>query len=184
MTNHTIIRAAVLTMAVAAVAGSLEAQGRESAGLGFEAQLYPSGAIFAARGSIRLGDSDVLLGYAGYNLAERGDNGKHANEEGGGPGVGAAWRHYFGEYRSGWHFGIRTDVWFMDIDWTDPNDSGRTQITVLQPTAQSGYTFLIGTDWVLDVTASLGAEINVKETGDPVGQGAIFLIGVGTEYRF
>ena len=23
-----------------------------------------------------------------------------------------------------------------------------------------------------------------KETGDPVGQGAIFLIGVGTEYRF
>ncbi len=93
-------------------------------------------------------------------------------------------RHYFGEYRSGWHLGVRTDVWFMDIDWTDPNDSGRTDIVVLQPTAQGGYTFLLGNDWVIDATASFGAEINVKETGDPVGQGAILLLGVGTEYRF
>jgi len=166
------------------LAPTADAQGRESAGLGFEAQLYLSGAIFAARGSVRLGDHDVLQGYAGYNLAVRGDNGEHADEEGGGPGVGAGWRHYLGEFRSGWHFGIRTDVWFMTIDWTDPNDSGRTKVTVLQPTAQGGYTFLIGKDWILDLTASLGAEINVKESGDPVGQGAILLIGAGTEFRF
>ena len=185
MTIPQTIRVSAIVSALAfCFATPATAQGRESAGLGFEAQLYPSGAIFAARGSIRLGDSDMLLGYAGYNLAERGDNGEHANEEGGGPGVGAAWRHYLGEYRSGWHFGVRADVWFMHIDWTDPNARGQTTITVLQPTAQGGYTFHMGEDWILDVTASLGAEINVKETGDPVGQGAIFLIGVGTEYRF
>jgi len=159
-------------------------QGRESAGLGFEAQVYPSGGIFTARGALRLSDSDMLLGYVGYNLAERGSNGEHANEEGGGPGVGVAWRHYFGEFRSGWHLGIRTDLWFMDIDWTDPNDSGRTGITVLQPTAQGGYTFLLDDDWVIDVGVSVGAEINVSTDGAPVGEGAILLLGVGTEYRF
>ncbi len=166
------------------LSASSAAQGRESAGLGFEAQVYPSGGIFTARGAIRLSDNDMLLGYVGYNLAERGSNGKHANEEGGGPGVGAAWRHYFGDYRSGWHLGIRTDVWFLGIDWTDPNDSGRTDIVILQPTAQGGYTFLMGGDWVIDVGASIGAEVNVSTDGDEVGEGAIVLLGLGTEYRF
>ncbi len=31
---------------------------------------------------------------------------------------------------------------------------------------------------------SLGAEINLKETGNLVGHGATRLLGVGTEYRF
>lgn len=179
------VRFCIMALVVShASATTSAAQGRESAGVGFEAQLYPSGGIFSARGSIRLGDHDVLQGYAGYNLAIRGDNGEHADEEGGGPGIGAGWRHYLGEFRSGFHFGVRTDVWFMSIDWTDSTTRGRTTVTVLQPTAQGGYTFLIGKDWILDLTASLGTEINIKETGDPVGEGAIFLIGAGTEYRF
>jgi len=42
----------------------------------------------------------------------------------------------------------------------------------------------MGSDWILDLTASLGAEINVDTDGEPVGEGAILLLGVGTEYRF
>lgn len=184
-TYHRIIAALGVAGALSLGApAALHAQDDADAGLGFEFQVYPSGGVFTARGSFTLDDNDVLFGYLGYNLAERGSNGEHAKEEGGGPGIGASLRHYFGEYRSGWHLGVRTDVWFMDIDWTDPNDSGRTDIVVLQPTAQGGYTFLLGNDWVIDATASFGAEINVKETGDPVGQGAILLLGVGTEYRF
>ena len=72
MTIPKTIRVGAIMWAFASCLPSTSAaQGRESAGLGFEAQLYPSGAIFAARGAIRLGDSDMLLGYAGYNLAER-----------------------------------------------------------------------------------------------------------------
>ena len=185
MATHRIVKIVSLVATLACgLSWSATGQGRESAGLGFEAQVYPSGGIFTARGALRLSDSDMLLGYIGYNLAERGSSGEHANEEGGGPGIGVAWRHYLGEYRSGWHFGVRTDLWFLDIDWTDPNARGRTSITVLQPTAQGGYTFLMGSDWILDLTASLGAEINLDTDGEPVGEGAILLLGVGTEYRF
>ena len=171
-------------LASCSLAPALHAQGERVFGAGFEFQVYPSGGIFTARGSMQLDDNDALFGYLGYNLAERGDNGEHLREEGGGPGVGLSWRHYLGDDRSGWHFGVRTDVWLMDIDWTDPNDSGRTDIVVFQPTAQGGYTWLVDDDWVIDVGASIGAEINVHTDGAPVGEGAILLLGVGTEYRF
>lgn len=183
--NHRILSAlGVAGVVSSAAAAALCAQDDIAAGLGVEFQVYPSGGVFTARGSILLDDNDALFGYLGYNLAERGDNGEHASEDGGGPGLGVAWRHYLGEGRLGWHFGIRSDVWFMDIDWTDPNDSGRTHIVVLQPTAQGGYTFRMGGDWVIDVGASIGAEVNVDTDGSPVGEGAILLLGVGTEYRF
>ena len=79
--------------------------------------------------------------------------------------MGLSWRHYLGEDRTGLHFGIRTDVWFLDIDWTDANDAGRTGIVVFQPTAQGGYTWRVDDDWVIDVGASIGAEINVDTDG-------------------
>lgn len=153
-------------------------------GVGFEGQVYPAGGIFLARGSVRLSTRDRLLGYLGYNLAERGDNGRHADEHGGGPGLGAAWRHHLGPEGTGWYLGARVDLWFLGIDWRDPNRGGTTDITVLQPTAQAGYGWRLGRDWVLEAGASLGAEINVRESGESVGQGAILLLGLGTEYRF
>lgn len=184
MTNHRFSAAVLAAGLCASIAPALSAQDDVDAGLGFEFQVYPSGGIFTARGSIALDNDDVLFGYLGYNLAERGSNGEHAKEEGGGPGIGASWRHYLGEDHSGWHFGVRTDLWFLAIDWTDPNDSGRTDIVVFQPTAQGGYTWEVDDDWVIDLGASIGAEVNVNTDGAPVGEGAIVLLGVGTEYRF
>ena len=186
MIRHSRYGTALLTggLVSCSLAPTLHAQGEGLFGAGFEAQVYPSGGIFTARGSIQLDDDDALFGYLGYNLAERGDNGKHAREEGRGPGIGASWRHYLGENRTGWHFGVRTDLWVLDIDWTDPNDSGRTSIFVLQPTSQGGYTWDVDDDWVIDVGVSFGAEINVNTDGEPVGEGVILLLGVGTGYRF
>jgi hypothetical protein len=160
------------------------AQGEGVIGAGFEAQLYPSGGIFSVRGSIRTGDRDAFFGFLGFNVAERGNNGVHGSETGEGPGVGIAWRHFLGEDHGGWYFGVRTDVYALKIDWQDPGAFGTTDIVVLQPTAQGGYTFDAGDGWVIDVGASLGAEINVSTTGEPVGDGAILLLGLGTEYRF
>jgi len=186
MPTRLVCRAALLFAGVVSFspAMALQAQSEGQLGAGFELQVYPSGGIFTARGSIQLDDNDALFGYLGYNLAERGDNGEHLQEDGGGPGVGLSWRHYLGEDRTGLHFGIRTDVWFLDIDWTDANDAGRTGIVVFQPTAQGGYTWRVDDDWVIDVGASIGVEINVDTDGAPVGEGAILLLGVGTEYRF
>ncbi len=99
-------RAALLLTGLASLflVSALQAQGVGRFGAGFEFQVYPSGGIFTARGSIRLDGNDALFGYLGYNVAERGNNGKHLQEEGGGPGAGLSWRHYLGEDHSGLHF--------------------------------------------------------------------------------
>jgi hypothetical protein len=64
---------------------------------------------------------------------------------------------------------------------------------VLQPTLEGGYSWLLGAgSWSLDLTAGLGAEINLQEDGnlpagstqrEDVGEGAIFLLGLSFLYN-
>jgi hypothetical protein len=155
--------------------------------IGIKVQAYPAGIAPAIHGSFPLSDADALHAFAGYNFTDRRDFGKHENEEGGGPGFGLAWRHYFGKDHNGWHIGVRTDLWFLDIDWQDDSvaRNGKTEITVLQPTAQGGYTWIFSDGRIaVSATAAFGAEINIKTAGEEVGEGAILLLGVGLGYRF
>jgi len=142
-----------------------------------EAQVYPAGGILV--GGVRLGPFDV---HAGWNLARRGNFGKHDNERGGGPGLGAGiWRSggpgmaggLLGV--AGLHAGLRVDLWYLDIDWRDRATRGSTQITVLQPTIRLRFD-LPGTP--LAMTAAAGAEINMTTDGEDVGEGAIGLVGL------
>lgn len=50
-------------------------------------------------------------------------------------------------------------------------------MSVLQATFDAGYRWDRGSV-LIDVTASLGAEINFDTVGEDVGEGAIFLLGV------
>ena len=158
---------------------------RFSAGL--ELQGYPAGVIVAGRASLEVSAADAVLLYVGYNTTDRGDFGEHDDEEGGGAGFGAAVRHSFGAGDGGWHIGARADLWFLDIDWRDGGGPrvGRTEVTVLQPTARAGYAWLLsGKRLRLDATAALGAEINIQTQGEDVGEGVIVLGGIGLSYRF
>lgn len=162
-----------------------DAPGRFSANI--EVQAYPAGLISVFAVSRAFGGNETLSLYAGYNLTDRQDFGEHENEEGGGPGFGIGWRHYFTPQHDSWHVGVRADFWFLDIDWQDGDGSrqGTTAITVLQPTVQAGYTWLLGSRrWLLSTTVAVGAEINVRTKGEAVGEGAILLGGVGLAYRF
>lgn len=186
--KETLILMTALAWAPVAVAG----QGTMTRGaLGFEAQAYPAGFNAAARFSYGLGPHDAVLAYAGYNATDRRDWGEHFNEEGGGPGGGLAWRHYLRDGRSGLHFGVRADLWFLEIDWHDGpppaprSEGGSTDVVVFQPTAQGGYTLPLGEGgFQIEGTVALGAEVNVQTEGEAVGQGAILLVGVGFAYRF
>lgn len=152
-----------------------------------EVQAYPAGLIPAFAVSGVLGGSELFSLFVGYNLTDRQDFGEHENEEGGGPGFGLGWRHYFTPQQDSWHIGLRADFWFLDIDWQDGDGTrqGTTAITVLQPTIQAGYTWLLGgRRWVLSTTIAAGAEINIRTKGEAVGEGAILLGGIGLAYRF
>jgi hypothetical protein len=62
---------------------------------------------------------------------------------------------------------------------------GATDVVVFQPTAQGGYTLLLGdSGFQVEGTVALGAEVNIRTKGEAVGQGAILLAGVGFAYRF
>ena len=89
---------------------------------------------------------------------------------------------------SGWFAGLRSDLWFNDIDWKDniggPLElSGHTDIVVLQPTLEGGYRFSLGEDWYVSPSLAFGFEINIVSKGADVGQGAIVLVGIGIGKR-
>ena len=154
---------------------------------GLAVQAYPAGVIFNGHFAYFYKPNQSIGVYLGYNLTNRRDWGEHDDEQGGGAGAGLAWRYYFKEKGvNGLHAGIRTDMWFMTIDWEeDTGQEGETEISVLQPTVQLGYSFFPQESRLtFELNASLGAEFNVLTRGEDVGEGAILLVGFGFGYRF
>ena len=106
--------------------------------------------------------------------------------------------------KKGIFFGAQSDLWLLNIDYEntfeedrrncsspgsclDPyipfTNSGTTQIIVFQPTGIVGYRFSPRASHLsLAVMIALGAEVNVYSDGRPVGEGAIFLIGLSLGY--
>ena len=157
--------------------------------LGAEVQGYAAGVITTLDAVYTLQKHDALTLRVGYNSTDRQDFGRHQEEEGGGPGLGLGYRYYFGPDHDGWLLGARLDVWWLEIDWKDnvglPTErSGRTDVTVLQPTIEGGYAWRFGRNWKLDLAVSFGAEINVDRSGEDVGEGGIVLGGVTLAYGF
>ena len=146
---------------------------------------YPVGFMTKVEMHQEVGEHGLVSAGIGWNQADRGDNGEHDDEVGGGPGAVFGYRHYLGERYDGFFLTGNVDVWWMDIDWEDfgpPLRTGNTDITVLQPYVGAGYRFELGEQMMLEVAAGLGAEINVSTDGEDVGEGAILLIGATLLY--
>ena len=150
-------------------------------GLGFQA--YPAGVIGVGQVIIPTSEHVSVRLLAGYNATDRRDFGEHDDETGGGPGLALELDRYFARDKRGFFVGARADIWFLDIDWEneriDGGETGETSVTVFQPTGVVGYRTGSSLSGVaIDFTLALGAEINVNTSGEPVGEGAIFLAGI------
>ena len=148
---------------------------------GLEVQGYPTGLIAGITTEYELSYS--LLGHvrAGYNLVRHRDLGKHDDERGGGFGGTLGLRYYIQEMYSSWFVEARSDLWFNKITWKDRigqinQTTGKSEVTVLQPTLLGGYTFELG-PVKFSPTVAFGYEINIKTKGQETGQGPILLIG-------
>jgi hypothetical protein len=185
-------RTLILLVLVGLFGGSLTsiAQSFKPMSVGIELQGYPAGFITGIRGDFIFSSHWSGNIRAGYNFARRGDLGEHDDENGGGPGISLGTRYYFREKYQGLFLGARLDLWLMEIDWQDeiPNaepEQGTSNITVVQPMVEGGYTFLLGAGgWSLTAKVSLGFEINVQTSGEEVGEGSISLLGVTLNKRF
>jgi len=165
---------------------SQESNSKRPNSLSIEFQQYPAGSIPQLMIELGLTKKSAMNVRIGYNIVRHGDLGKHDDERGGGAGLSIGFRKYLKEAGNGFLYGIRSDIWFNSVDWTNnsPMISGNTKVTVLQPSANLGYQFKLSEDLSITPTVSLGAEINVSTNGDPVGEGAIGLVGIEVSYHF
>ena len=158
-----------------------------TAGLSYK--VYPAGMIFGVRGDRLIGSKNSLSLMVGYNRARHQDFGVHEDERGGGPGISIGYRRYLKNNRTGPYLGLNQDFWMNKIDWRDnigqTNElSGTTDILVVQPTAEAGWSFVFKDKWVLTPNIAFGMEINTMQEGEDVGEGAILLIGIHGGVRF
>ena len=150
----------------------------------FEFQAYPTGLIPGVRIEKSLGVKSAAHVRLGYNWIRHRDLGKHDDEHGVGFGFTIGYKRYFRNNHDGFSLGLKNDIWWNTIDWTDePSSSGTTDITVLQPTLELAYSFIKG-DLVISPSLAFGFEWNVRTEGEPTGEGAILLVGIQIGKRF
>lgn len=150
--------------------------------IGLEVQQYPAGTIPTLRVRRPIDDGLAVTLNAGLNITYRRDLGEQDNERGIGGGGGIGVRYYPLAHGERLHLGVRVDLFFIPIMFDTEAGTDNTDILVLMPTAQIGWTFNLGR-WLIAPTLSFGREFNVVEDGDAVGQDFIGLLGVAVAYR-
>lgn len=145
---------------------------------------FPSGEIISGGIGTALSNNYYASAHVAYEFAQRGNNGEHDDENGGGIGGGVTLDKYFRRGQVGWFVGGRAEVLFLNIDFKNPGVRGSSDTTVFQPTARAGYAWAFDHGrYGLQLGLSLGAEINVHTRGEKVGDGAIVLGGVAFSFR-
>lgn len=159
-----------------------------SIGLGIQA--YPAGFIPYVQSDFHFPKNMFISARLGYNITDRQDfSPVNDHEKGGGPGCSIGLNKSFGFKKSQFFVGLLTDVWLLQIDWKDKNNTpdqiqGTTEITVLQPWLNAGYRKSLGTSpFNLTLGVGFGREINIVTKGDAVAQGWMGSILVGFYYH-
>lgn len=157
--------------------------------LSFEFQAYPTGLIPGVRVEKNFSEKHAVHLRLGYQLINHRDLGVHESEKGNGFGFSLGYKRYFKAGHEGLFLGGRSDVWLNTLDWMDnigaANElKGTTMITVVQPTLEGGYAFLLGDQFIFAPSLGFGFEVNVRTEGEPTGQGAILLAGFLLGMRF
>jgi len=169
-------------------ASSIHAYAQNKIQIGIEHDVYPAGKI----PGLIVGTTGMYKYTWNYrvavNLARRKDySGLNDDERGWGPGVSIGLRYYPNMRKTGWFGGLRSDLWYMSINWIDhsePIDRGVTKIWVVQPTFELGYVFELNENWNLGLAFTNGVEVNVITKGEEVGQGWITLGAVRLTRKF
>ncbi|MEZ5038940.1 MAG: DUF3575 domain-containing protein [Saprospiraceae bacterium] len=149
---------------------------------GIEFQAYPTGLIPGLRLEKGFAEQHAVHLRLGYNWLRHQGYGVHEDERGGGLGFTLGYKYYFKEGFERWFLGVKNDIWWNEVDWKDQlgtaNEiSGTSNITVVQPTLEAGFTLMAGENWTFSPSLAFGYEVNVKTKGAPTGEGPIVLLG-------
>ena len=167
-----------------ATAQEVEAEHANEPTIGLGLQAYPTGFMPGLQFEHPLSAHGLLHLRVGLNIFDHKDLGKHEEEIGSGYGGSLGYKHFFNDKATKWSLMLKTDVCFNSVDWRDGFDlpsapeKGTTDITVLQPTLELGYTMMLTEQLYFTPSAAFGLEWNVQTEGEPTGEGPIVLVGV------
>ncbi len=157
--------------------------------LGISAQFYPAGFIPTLNLEHHFNPSSSLLFRVGANIIDRQDfSDENETEEGSGFGGSVGFRKRYPWGKGDFVAGFNTDIWSLDIDWTDVDQAsasilGSTYILVLQPWLEAGYFLpLKNLKSKIGLTLGFGREINIITSGEEVAQG--FIGSLSLQYYF
>jgi len=148
--------------------------------LSWELQAYWTGVINGITFERFFTPNDAWHVRLGLQRIRHEDYGEHDDERGDGYGGSLGYRRY---WSSGLSVGARVDLWQNSINWTDAPGTtseriGVTEVTVLQPVVESSWRKVVSSNWFVQPSAALGAEINIIKDGEDTGQGFIWLLAV------
>ena len=154
--------------------------------LGVSIQAYPAGIIPTVNLELFTSEKSSFLFRLGYNIVDRQDFSEfNDTETGGGFGGSVGYRRHFPLNKGKIIAGFNTDIWNLDIDWTeefsDFSLSGTTNTLVVQPWLEAGYIYPFKKSEI-GITAGFGREINVITNGEEVEQG--FIASILLQYSF
>lgn len=156
--------------------------------IGLSAQFYPAGFIPTGNLEHFMNAKESVVFRLGFNFTDRQDfSDVNDTEEGDGFGGSFGYRKHFPLSKGRIIAGLNTDIWSLNIDWTDTvngnETAGSTYILVLQPWLEGGYFLPIkNSKSFVGITLGFGREINVITSGDEVAQG--FIGSVSLQYQF
>lgn len=159
--------------------------GYSTVDVGGEFQWYPQGHITGLHIAYNSKYHQAVHLRIGYNKTDRDDWGKHEEEKGGGWGGTIGYRYYFRPFPHKFFIGVRTDLWRLNINWSDSNPlaSGVSKTWVVQPTIELGYLFFVNDQGFITPTISNGYMMNIKTNGAETGNGFITLLGISAGIR-
>lgn len=151
--------------------------------IGPELQVYPTGILPGLRIQKSINDKSLMSLRIGANIFDHRDLGVQDEETGNGFGLTLGYHRQLLKNNDRWMIGIRTDLWWNEVDWETTNENvtttGVTDIVVLQPTAELVYLIPIGDHgWQINPSAAFGLEWNIKTDGAETGEGPILLGGI------
>lgn len=157
--------------------------------VGFELQVYPTGIIPGVRFETAVDERSTFHLRLGAQTIRHQDFGVHDDERGDGVGFSLGYKRYLNRGYTGFNWGLRSDLWFNTLDWTDnPGTAaeltGTTDVLVLQPTVELSWLYLANSSLFITPSFSAGFEINIMTEGEEVGQGFIFILGLTVGTRF
>jgi len=120
----------------------------------------------------------------GYQAMKPQTTATHTRETGKGWNAYLGYRYYFSYMPKRFFLGARAGIQSTRINWTDSEGTGNTNLLVLQPAMETGFTFVFDDQFYITPHVLAAYQQLIQKKGDDVAPLKSFLPGAGIAMGF